>query len=356
MICREIILKNFRNIEDEKVTFGDGVNVLCGFNAQGKTNILEGIYYFALGKSFRGASDRELIFHGRDNAEISLDFTDMTRERHHSVNLSVKEKKMCRKEGIKVSKLSEFIGIFRAVLFSPEVLSCVKDGPAERRSFLDVAISQIYPAYMASLINYRKLLQNRNAVLKDSENRNCDELLYVLSCQMAEEAEKIARYRDEYTSMLASETNALIKEISLGKESVSMKYRTGKSREEYLKLLTENTEKEKILKTTLYGVHKDDLEIKLSGYDSRVYASQGQQRSIALSMKLAEGEISKKICGEYPVFLLDDIFSELDDIRKDYILSGLGNRQVIITCCEKIIKGNIYGISGGKISKQSIQQ
>ncbi len=351
MVCREITLKNFRNIEDEKISLGENVNVLCGFNAQGKTNILESIYYFALGKSFRGASDKELISHGKDSADISLTFSDNSRERNHSVTFFRKEKKICRKEGIKISRISEFIGVFRAVLFSPEVLTCVKNGPAERRAFLDVAISQIYPAYMASLIRYKKILQSRNTVLKESEQKESDGLLYVLSSQLATEAETISRYREEYTALLEKETDALVKDISSGKESVTLKYKSRKSKEEYLKLLTENTDKEKILKTTLYGVHKDDIEIRLNGYDSRIYASQGQQRSIALSMKLAEGEISKNLCGEYPVFLLDDIFSELDETRKDYILSGLKDRQVIITCCEEILKGKIFGVSCGKVTK-----
>ena len=349
MYCQKIHLSNYRNIRKAEIEFSEGVNVLYGDNAQGKTNFLESIYYFACGKSFRGAKDKEIILFGEDRSYIKLLFEDKDRKRDHEVRLSRSERRLCFKEGIKISRMSEFIGTFRAVLFSPEHLSIVKDGPAERRNFEDVAISQLYPVYMSSLSKYQKLIMERNSVLKDSESPDFRDMIQVLSVQIAKEAEIIGRYRDAYTKRLSDHVQAIISDMTCGKENVSIEY-TGYRDEEALKRqLTENLDKEIRAGSTLYGTHKDDLLIKLNGNDSRVFASQGQQRSISLAMKLAEGEISKEITGEYPVFLFDDILSELDRKRKDYVISGLNGMQVIITCCEEIPNGRIFTVKNGMI-------
>jgi DNA replication and repair protein RecF len=350
MYLKSITYENYRNVESAKIIPEKGVNVLQGFNAQGKTNLLEGIYYFACGKSFRGATDKELIRLGCDSGEVSLFFEDKDRQRSHKMMFFDKERKICFKEGIKISRMSDFIGVFRAVLFSPEHLSIIKDGPSERRAFLDIAISQLYPAYMASLSKYKKLLMQRNALLKEPEAEGFKELLYVISAQMAHEAAFISEHREKYVKKLSSEVGALISDMTLGREKATLDYSKVMSEDEYLKKFTLNVEKELLAKTTLYGVHKDDIEVALNGLDSRVYASQGQQRSLALAMKIAEGEISRSVCGEYPVFLFDDILSELDVRRKDFILSGLKDKQVVITCCEDIPKGKIFTVSNGSVT------
>ena len=347
MYCEKISLKNYRNVENAEISLTPEINVLFGENAQGKTNILEAIYYFAYGKSFRLAKDKELIRFGENSSNIKIEFTDKIRKRNHEVRFFDAGRKICLKENIKVSRLSEFIGVFRAVLFSPEHLSVVKDGPSERRNFEDIAISQLYPAYMSSISRYQKTLQQRNSLLKDPECYSFNDMLYVYSEQLATEAAFISEYRERYTERLSGVVSDIIKDMTCGKEDVKISYDDRKSREEYLKLLTENTDKEIHAATTLYGSHKDDIYIELNGKDSRSFASQGQQRSIALAMKLAEGEISKEITGEYPVFLFDDILSELDKKRKEYILSGLSGKQVIITCCEETDVGNIYTVKEG---------
>lgn len=348
MYCRKIIYENYRNIEKAEILPEKDVNVFYGNNAQGKTNLLEAIYYFASGKSFRGASDKELVRLGSESGKIKLFFSDNERERCHEVRFFVSERKICLKEDIKISRISEFIGVFRAVLFSPEHLSIVKGGPAERRNFCDLAISQLYPAYLTSLTKYKKLLMQRNALLKTPEGQGFDELLQVISLQMAKEAAFISSHREKYAERLSEYVGRTVSDMTDGKESVSVAYVKKRSEGEYARLLTENVQKEISAKTTLYGVHKDDIEIALNGLDSRIYASQGQQRSIALAMKIAEGEISREISGEYPVFLLDDILSELDGSRRDYILSGLTGRQVFITGCENIAGGKIFRVSDGK--------
>ena len=170
MYCEKISLKNYRNIENAEISLSPEINVLYGENAQGKTNILEAAYYFAYGKSFRQAKDKELIRFGKDSASIKIEFTDKDRKRTHEVRFFDSSRKVCLKENIKTGKMSEFIGVFRAVLFSPEHLSVVKDGPSERRNFEDIAISQLYPAYMSSLSRYQKTLLQRNSLLKDPES------------------------------------------------------------------------------------------------------------------------------------------------------------------------------------------
>ncbi len=349
MYCEKISLKNYRNIENAEISLTPDINVLYGENAQGKTNILEAIYYFAYGKSFRLAKDKELIRFGETAADIKIEFTDKNRKRSHEVRFFDSARKICLKENIKISRLSEFIGVFRAVLFSPEHLSVVKDGPSERRNFEDIAISQLYPAYMSSISRYQKTLMQRNSLLKEPESYSFNDMLYVYSEQLATEAAFISEYREKYTERLSSCVSDIIKDMTCGKEDVKISYGNRKSKEEYLRLLTENTEKEIHAGVTLYGSHKDDIYIELNGKDSRSFASQGQQRSIALAMKLAEGEISKEITGEYPVFLFDDILSELDKRRKSYILSELSGKQVIITCCEETEVGNIYTVKNGQV-------
>ena len=355
MYCEKISLKNYRNVESAEISLCPDVNVLFGENAQGKTNILEAAYYFAYGKSFRMAKDKELIRFGQDSASIKIEFKDKDRKRTHEVRFFDSSRKVCLKENIKVGKMSEFIGIFRAVLFSPEHLSVVKDGPSERRNFEDIAISQLYPAYMSSLSRYQKTLMQRNSLLKEPEGYSFNDMLYVYSEQLATEAAFISEYREKYTEKLSVSVSDIINDMTVGKENVKIRYDDRKSKDEYLRLLTENTEKEIRAGTTLYGSHKDDIYIELNGKDSRTFASQGQQRSIALAMKLAEGEISREITGEYPVFLFDDILSELDRKRKEYILSGLSGKQVIITCCEETDVGNIYTVKNGQVAESPLR-
>ena len=339
MVCKRISYRNYRNIQQAEILPSEGVNVFIGDNAQGKTNALEGIYYFARGKSFRGAKDKELVRIGCTDASLQMEFSGSGRDRFHEITFFTEGRRVCRKEGVNIRRMSEFIGSFRAVLFSPEHLSMVKEGPSERRNFADIAISQLFPAYVSALTSYQKLLVERNAVLKEPDAPSFKDTLEVFSLRLASEAAVIASYREKYFAMLSEKVSLLLSDMTEGREKVLLSYEDGRSEEEYVRLLTCNTEKEIRAGSTLYGTHKDDLLITLNGKDARVFASQGQQRSIALAMKLGEGEISCSETGEYPVFLLDDILSELDDRRKNYVLNGLCGRQVIITTCERIPEG-----------------
>ena len=353
MLCKKVELQNFRNAECETVTFDSGINVLHGENAQGKTNLLEAIYYVSLGKSFRGSKDAEIIRFGEEYAAISLDFIAQGREQNVTMRFSdnARQKKTVTHNGVKITKLSELVGEFRAVLFSPDHLQMIKDGPSLRRNYLDVAISQLRPMYLHSLQKYNKILLNRNKLIKNAEEDRAtfDSTIDFWSAQLAHEAAIIAKARAEYVQKSGDiiadfyrrmcqsgeidETPELIYAGS-AKQEGELYFDTEVTEKNFLRLLTDFHEREIAAGSTLYGIHKDDIIINLNGKNTRLYSSQGQQRSLALAMKLAEGEICRMDCGEYPVFLFDDVFSELDSIRRKNLLREIADRQVIITSCE----------------------
>lgn len=353
MLCKKVELQNFRNAECETVTFDSGINVLHGENAQGKTNLLEAIYYVSLGKSFRGSKDAEIIRFGEEYAAISLDFIAEDREQNVTMRFSdnARQKKTVTHNGVKITKLSELVGEFRAVLFSPDHLQMIKDGPSLRRNYLDVAISQLRPMYLHSLQKYNKILLNRNKLIKNAEEDRAtfDSTVDFWSAQLAHEAAIIAKARAEYVQKSGDiiaefyrrmcqsgeidETPELIYAGS-AKQEGELYFDTEVTERNFLRLLTDFHEREIAAGSTLYGIHKDDILINLNGKNTRLYSSQGQQRSLALAMKLAEGEICRMDCGEYPVFLFDDVFSELDSIRRKNLLREIADRQVIITSCE----------------------
>ncbi len=366
MKCKEIEFTFFRNIESEKISFSDGINVIYGENAQGKTNILEGIYIFARGKSFRAFKDRELINFNSNVAYARMIYEKKDSESELGVEIPKSSTKKFYRNKSKVDKTSDIIGEFRAVLFCPSHLGIIKDSASVRRKFLDIAISQLRPIYVKMLSKYNSVLENRNAILKmsDEERKNYEGILEVYSEELATLSADIAGMRIDYVKKLDFWVKRHFKEMTDGKEEPRLTYETNakeedfNSREElkekYLALLRDNLDREIKYGATLFGIHKDDIKIELNNKDSRFYSSQGQQRSLALSMKLSEGEISKEATGEYPVFLLDDVLSELDEKRRKYILSSIKKRQVIITACEntafsQVENVNFIYISNGRL-------
>jgi len=345
MIIKKFSAENFRNIEKESISFSSGVNLLYGDNAQGKTNVIEGVYLFSRGKSFRAKEDKELLKFEKEGFRISIDFSSEKGDEKLEYSLFGKER-LRKKNGYKISKIKDMIGSFKAVLFSPDDLSLVKSSPEERRNFLNVAISQIYPSYIDIYSNYKKALDNRNYILKQaSQGRFYDEKEFLSwSEYMSEYASYIYMMRRDYINKAEFYSDKVIKDISDGNENINLFYKSDieedlyekeKIKKEYIKIFSEKTEKEKNAGITLFGPHRDDMEININGKSSRIFASQGQQRSIVLSLKIAEGEIIKELCGEYPVFLFDDVLSELDEKRKRYIIKGKGEKQILISSCEK---------------------
>lgn len=344
MIIKRFRAHSFRNIESCDIEFVPGVNLLHGRNAQGKTNAMEGIYLFSRGRSFRGRDDSELMKMGSEGFRIAIEYEDKNGDQSLEY-AHIGKDRLRKKNGYKIGRVSEMIGSFRAVLFYPDNLSLVKGGPEERRSFLNIAAASAYPAYVKYYADYKRALENRNCLLKfASKGYYYDESeLYSWSASMAEYAAYIYTARVEYVEKLQHYAKKILLDISEGKENLTLEYESdipkgvtekGAVRDEYIRLFTENLAKEIAAGITLYGPHRDDIDIRIGDIPARSFASQGQQRSVVLAMKLGEGEVCRDITGEYPVFLFDDVLSELDEKRREYVLRGSGERQIIITSCE----------------------
>ncbi len=375
MKCKSIEVTHFRNIEKAEVEFSDGVNLLHGDNAQGKTNLLEAIYFTALGKSFRPVKEAELITFGEHSASVINRFEDSIREQNLSFRLfSGKEKRIVEQNGMRVSRMSEIVGAFRVVLFCPEHLSLVQGGPELRRNYLNVALSQLRPMYLHALQRYNRILKERNALIKrapdDMATFRATEPMW--SAQLAHEAAVITMHRARYVSdiekqvkicfadmMSKYESGTEMPEITylptLGSEWVeenrdnSLFSDINRLEARYLELLSTRHDREIGAGATLWGIHKDDIRITLNGRPARLYASQGQQRSLALAMKLAEGWVSaEESAGDMPVFLFDDVLSELDTHRRAYLMREMQtdsvSRQVIMTACDPASALNEDGI------------
>ena len=361
-VCNRVEIQNFRNIEAASVEFNEGVNLLHGDNAQGKTNLLEAIYFTALGKSFRPAKEAELIRFGEESSLVVNEFHDAIRRQSLSVRLfSGRSRRVVEQNGLKVDKMSDMVGEFRVVLFCPEHLSLIQGGPELRRTYLNVALSQLRPLYLRSLQRYNRILKERNALLKkapeDMATFRATEPMW--SAQLAREATAVTVHRARYVKQVNDHVRAcfadMMKKYEGGCELPEMTYvptlgsdwlssnaadstlyeDVERLERRYLELLTTRHDREIGAGATLWGIHKDDIRITLNGRPARLYASQGQQRSLALAMKLAEGWISAlESGGDMPVFLFDDVLSELDVHRRDYLVREMQGRQVIMTACD----------------------
>lgn len=364
MTVNSVKIKNFRNISDLELIADSGVNVIYGENAQGKTNILESIWLFTGCKSFRGAKDNELIKFGEEFSKISLEFQDNIRDKKSEIIIKEKKKDIFL-NGVSLRSTAELIGSFYSVIFSPVHLSLIKDGPAARRKFLDTALCQLKPAYAEHLAGFKRALFQRNALLKDLHlNSELYDMLDIWDDQLAKYSATVIKERIYYIDLLSEYSKNIYSGISENKEKFSLFY----SREEYknkdisakdiyineIEKIKKARKEDVIAKTTTIGPHRDDLEILIDNVSARSFGSQGQQRSCALSLKLGESEIIKKVTGETPVALLDDVMSELDEKRQDYVLNHINDRQVFLTCCDpsqvlRLCSGKSFLIKDGEI-------
>lgn len=343
MVLHRIRLKNWRNGADNYITFSPGITVIAGGNAAGKTNLLEGICYFSAGKSFRGCKDNELIRFDTSEASADIEYTSNKNKQVLSVRLKKNARRALYKNGVPVTKVSEFLGSFRCVVFAPEHLDLVKGSPEGRRKFMDMAICQSFPRHVAVLNEYNRLLIQKNAHLKG--DLIVPELLDVYDERMAVLAANITSNRRKYACLLEEFSKVYLKEISGGSEELSVMYVTqgdGNGIEQiektYLALFKAKRQSEIERRMTLCGPQKDDFITLINRRSAKLYGSQGQQRSVVIAMKLAEGEISRNQTGESPVFLFDDVLSELDNSRRQYILNRLSGKQVIITDTDDKLK------------------
>jgi len=364
MTVNSVKIKNFRNIADLSFTADSGVNVIYGENAQGKTNILESIWLFTGCKSFRGAKDCELIKFGEEFAKINLEFSDNIREKKSEIIISEKKKNVSH-NSVKLRSSAELIGSFYAVIFSPVHLSLIKDGPSARRKFLDTALCQLKPSYAEHLAGFKRALMQRNALLKDLHlNTGLYDMLDTWDDQLARYSAAVIKERLGYIDLLSKYSKSIYSGISENKESFSVSYSRNDFKNEKLSVkdiylceldkLKGSRKEDIISKSTTVGPHRDDLEILINNVSARSFGSQGQQRSCALALKLGESEIIKKVTDETPVALLDDVMSELDEKRQDYVLNHINDRQVFLTCCDpsqvlRLCEGKSFLIKGGEI-------
>lgn len=362
MNIEKAVIKNFRNIENMELEPSNGINVIYGENGHGKTNIIESFWLFTGCNSFRTRKNIELINKDSKFSELFIQFFSNSREQ--DAKIIINDKKEAFLNGIKQSSPRKFLGEFQAVVFSPSVLSVIRDGPSEKRKFIDIAISLIKPNYAALLSKYNKTVIQRNSLLKQvGTEKKGEDLLFVFDEELARCGGKIIDYRLKYLNDLRSEAPQIYSEISNGREKMKISYvnslkEIGKNNVEWSEILyknlSENHEKDIIRQATSFGPHKDDLEIFLDDMNVRNYGSQGQQRSCALSLKIGEATILKNVSGEQPIALMDDVMSELDENRQKYLMKFFDGWQVFITCCDpshrsKINSDKVFEICDGRI-------
>lgn len=333
MIIKSVELSNFRNYKSLAINFGKDNNILYGDNAQGKTNVLESIYVCATTKSHKGSKDREIIKIGEDEAHIKM----MVKKNgiDHKIDMHLKKNKTkgVAIDGIPAKKSSEVFGLINVVFFSPEDLSIIKSGPAERRKFIDMQLCQLDKIYLYNLIYYNKIVMQRNNLLKQiSFKSSLMDTLSTWDEQLVYYGSLIIKRRSDFIKELGEIVKDIHYKISGNLEEIEIDYDFNVSENDFAAHLMNNRERDLSYKSTTIGPHRDDICIKLKGNDLRKYGSQGQQRTCALSLKLSEIELVRKNIKDNPILLLDDVLSELDRKRQNYLLNSISNTQTIITC------------------------
>ena len=355
-----IYLDGFRNYRDEAIEFSGGVNVISGSNAQGKTNLIEAVYYLTCGRSFRTSGDKDLIAHTGSSAVIRADIVSDGREQTLEARLSRVKRRELYANGAKLKKASELSGRLTAVLFNPDDLDMIKAGAAVRRRLMDACLTQLRPRYLAALGEFNRLYDHKTRILRD--HRDKPSLLLTLddfNLRLAQQSAQIIYYRAAFAALLSKKAAAIHHEFSGGAEELNVRYKTVKTIDNALQkpdallpMLLEHQASHRQAELDsglcLSGAHKDDLEIEIGGKSARSFASQGQARTASISIKLAEREICFEDRGEHPILLLDDVLSELDETRRSFVLNRIQDGQVFITCCED---GQIQAKTGGVVMR-----
>lgn len=333
MYIKEVSLQGFRNLEQLHIVPSAGINVIHGNNAQGKTNFLESLYFCAMGRSLRGKSDRQLIRFDAEESHIRMLVQRKNRADRIDVHLKRTEKKGIAINGIPVRKLGDLFGTLYAVNFSPEDLSLVKDGPAERRRFVDMELCQLSRVYYYDLQQYYRILKQRNNLLKEMQKKPAlGETLFVWDAQMAEYGERLIAARRKFLVRLDEIAGETMLQLTGGRDRLKTEYRPSCEEGQLAEKLRRNAARDIAFGATQSGPHKDDVLFLIDGREVKSYGSQGQQRSTALAARLAEIELIREETGEEPVLLLDDVFSELDERRQHFLLGSIGGLQTFLTC------------------------
>lgn len=333
MIVKQIELNNFRNYEILSLPLSEEINILYGDNAQGKTNILEAIYLCSTTKSHKGSKDREMIRLGTEEAHVRMKLKKADIPHKVDMHLKKNKSKGVAIDGIPIRKSSELFGLMNVVFFSPEDLSMMKNGPGERRRFMDLELCQLNQWYLIYLSNYNKILMQRNNLLKQiGYNKKLMETMEVWDSQLLEYGTHIIKARAAFLDELNLLVGEIHERLSGGKETLTVSYEPSVAAEFYGEKLKLSLERDIYQKATGYGPHRDDIVFFIGGENVKLFASQGQQRTAALSLKLAEIELVRRKIGENPVLLLDDVLSELDRKRQRHLLDGIEGIQTVITC------------------------
>ncbi|MBQ6661113.1 MAG: DNA replication/repair protein RecF [Lachnospiraceae bacterium] len=362
MLIRQLQLNDFRNYGSLTISFSEGVNLLYGDNAQGKTNLLEAICLSATTRAFRGAKDKELIRFGCDEAHIGTRIVSHNVPHRVDMHLRRNKPKGIAIDEIPIRRSAELLGLLHVISFCPDDLAMMKSGPSERRRFLDMELCQMDPVYCSNLINYNKVLVQRNNLLKQiSGNLSLRDTLFVWDEQLVRYGREIIRRREALIRDLLPVVTKKHGSLSGDKETLTMEYAPNVSIDDYEDKLARNFEHDLFMKSTGVGPHRDDVDFSVNDRNVRLYGSQGQQRTAALALKLAEIELVRERAGEAPVLLLDDVLSELDRSRQLQLLSEIDNLQTIVTCTgmEEFVlrrssEDSIYLVKKGTVEAKAI--
>jgi DNA replication and repair protein RecF len=365
MRITEVSLQGFRNISQLHLIPSDGINIICGSNAQGKTNFLESLYFCAVARSMRGKSDQQLIAFDSAESHIRLSVRRSQRIDRIDVHLKREEKagrghgKGVAVNGVPLRRLGELFGTLYAVVFSPEDLSLVKDGPAERRRFLDMELCQLSRVYFYDLQQYTRILRQRNNLLKGIQKKPAlEETLFVWDGQLVDYGERIIAARARFLERMDGIAAEKLRQLTGGQDSLKTAYHPNCALGLMAERLQKNKERDIFMGSTQCGPHKDDILFTIDGREVKAYGSQGQQRTVALAARLAEIELIRAETGEEPVLLLDDVFSELDERRQKFLLESIGQEglQAFLTCTgiedslrRYVDEGNLFYVENGKI-------
>ena len=364
MFIKKVILKNFRNYKNCEVELSKNLNIFKGNNAQGKTNFLESIYIASISRSPKVSKEKDLILWGQDTAKIEIEVKKKYYSQKIEIILSKTDKKIIRINGIGIKKVGDLIGEMPVVYFAPDEIGLIKDGPSDRRKFLDIDISQLNKNYFYLLCRYEKILEERNRLLKQTKNfENLIQTVDLWDTQLADIASKIIFFRLDFIEKIKDIAKITHSEITFGKENLEIKYQginiknQELIKEKLLNLYKQNLKKDFEFGYTTIGPHRDDIEIKINNIDIRNFGSQGQQRLATLSLKVAELGLFEKITGEVPILLLDDVLSELDSKRCSKFLEKIKDYQTILTTTRfsKKIDANdcIFVVKNAEIKKQN---
>ncbi len=370
MWIKKLSLRNFRNYEEAEISFEKGRNLIFGENAQGKTNLIEAVFYLSCLKTFRGVKDSGAVMHEKESCTIDGDFSAYGRDFNISCTVSERGRRLFV-NGVREDKPINHIGLIKTVVFSPDDLQLIKEGPSLRRRFMNMSVSQMKPAYIKALSEHKKLLEHKRKILKDPQRTpSMIEFLDVINEGISEKAAFITKERAAFLSEISEISQGIMKEISNGREKISIKYNCASSIEdpfsdENKERLFEHLRRRRVAELEsgmcLVGSHRDDFTVCINGLSAREFASQGQIRSATLALKLSEHRLIEKDCGESPILLLDDVLSELDPMRQQFLINDASRGQTLITGCDPSVfsgpfSGKVFAVAAGRVQEQDIKE